>query len=157
VETTAPFLTRLRARTTPPRTSRGFYERSEIGLRDDLTRTSEGKSSLFLLECRRASLLPLRRRWQTRARCSATTYLSGLSCEPKRLSIGAQVFTLRRLTPLEVVWHRGDPPVHYRPITEAEADFGETRQRPPREAVTAIWSPRTGIQGTTAQQWPPRL
>src|SRR5215469_17714247 len=54
-------------------------------------------------------------RWQTRAPCPATTYLSWLSCEPKRCPLALDNLPLRRLTPLEVVWRPGDPPVHYRP------------------------------------------
>src|SRR5215472_10333108 len=54
-------------------------------------------------------------RGQTRAPCPATTYLSWLSCEPKRCPLALENLPLRRLTPLEVVWRPGDPPVHYRP------------------------------------------
>ena len=43
-------------------------------------------------------------RGQTRAPCPATTYLSWLSCEPKRCPLALDNLPLRRLTPLEVVW-----------------------------------------------------
>src|SRR5215469_11889444 len=55
-------------------------------------------------------------RWRTRAPCPATTYLSWLSCEPKRCPLALENLPLRRLTPLEVVWRPGDPPAHYRLI-----------------------------------------
>src|SRR6516165_1463201 len=43
------------------------------------------------------------------------TNLSGLSREPNRRSLAHENWPLRRLTPVEVVWRSGDPPVHYRP------------------------------------------
>src|SRR5690242_21886256 len=54
-------------------------------------------------------------RGQTRVPCRATTHLSRLSCQSKRCPLARQVLHLRRLTPVEVVWHRGDPPAHYTP------------------------------------------
>ena len=95
-------------RGTCPQISQSFL------LGDDLTRSSEG-NAVFLLGCRRASLLPLRRRERTRAPCRATTSLSRLSCLPKPWPLACENLLLRRLTPVEVVWHRGDPPAHYTP------------------------------------------
>src|SRR6516225_2545182 len=67
-------------------------------------------------------------RGQTRAPCPATTYLSSLSCEPKRWPLACENLPLRRLTPLEVVWRLGDPPVHYRPGVRARAAAFARRQ-----------------------------
>ena len=67
----------------------------------------------------RASVVLLLRRWRTRARCRATPCLSRLSCLPKRWPLAHEYLLLRRLTPVEVVWRPGDPPMDYRPGVRA--------------------------------------
>src|SRR5215831_11569954 len=79
-----------------------------------------GKSSLLLFGRGRASVVLLRRRWRTRARCRATPCLSRLSCLPKRWPLALEFLPLRRLTPVEVVWRPGDPSAHYRPCGQLQ-------------------------------------
>src|SRR5262249_16193054 len=62
-----------------------------------------------------ASLLLLRRRWQTRVLCPPMTHLSRPCREPNPWPLACENLPLRRLTPVEVVWRSSDPPVHYRP------------------------------------------
>jgi hypothetical protein len=69
------------------------------------------------LRCRRANLLLLRMRGQTRSSCPAMTYLSALCREPKCWPLAREGLLRRRLTFLEAVWRSSDPPVHYMPIT----------------------------------------
>ena len=51
--------------------------------------------------------------------------------EPKRCPLAHEYLLLRRLTPVEVVWRRDDPPVHYRPGVRAPAAaYALTRRDP---------------------------
>src|SRR6516164_1095547 len=83
-------------------------------------------------------------RGQTRALCPATTYLSWLSREPKRCPLALENLPLRRLTPLEVVWRPGDPPVHYRPrpisCTARRLRFERLEEREQQDIINFLQS-----------------